>query len=70
MKLRDYQKKLLKSIYDNRYTICLSPRQSGKCVIGETLVTVRQKSTGEIKTLPVSELYQQQALPENRVELT
>lgn len=58
IKLRPYQKRLLKAIKDNRFTICLSARQSGKCVIGETLITVRNKITGEIMTLPIEEFHQ------------
>jgi len=29
----------------------------GKCVVKETLVTIRIDSTGEIKTLPISDLH-------------
>lgn len=58
IKLRPYQKRLLKAIKDNRFTICLSARQSGKCVIGESLITVRNKKTGEIMTLPIEEFHQ------------
>ena len=58
IKLRPYQKRLLKAIKDNRFTVCLSARQSGKCVEGQTEITVRNKKTGEIMTLPIEEFHQ------------
>lgn len=58
IKLRPYQKRLLKAIKDNRFTVCLSARQSGKCVDPSTLITVKHKITGEIITLPIEEFHQ------------
>ena len=57
-KLRDYQKKLIKHIQKNRFTITKCPRQSGKCFIINTIVTVRNKKTGEVQKLTISDLYE------------
>lgn len=40
LKLYDYQKKMIKAMNDHRYSIILSCRQSGKCVVGSTKVKV------------------------------
>ena len=39
--LRPYQKKLLSHFHDNRNSICLSSRQSGKCLLGSEKVNIR-----------------------------
>lgn len=39
IKLRPYQKKLLRMYQENRWNITLFPRQAGKCVSGSTHIT-------------------------------
>lgn len=41
IKLYDYQKKMLKAMDEHRYSIILSCRQSGKCVVDKTKTIVR-----------------------------
>ena len=56
--LRGYQDKYIKHITDNKYTICLSSRQSGKCGHTNTIVTIRNKTTGLIEKITVGDLYE------------
>lgn len=49
IRLYDYQKKMIKSMNDNRYSIVLSCRQSGKCVDGDTIITVQNKKYNDGK---------------------
>lgn len=44
IQLYDYQKKLLQTFKDNRYTITLQSRQSGKCVCINTIVRLKNKN--------------------------
>lgn len=66
-KLRGYQENYIKHITDNKYTICLSSRQSGKCQHINTIVTIRNKTTGLIEKITVGDLYERtkRNLPEN-----
>lgn len=48
IKLFSKQKEMLKSMIDNKYSIFLSARQSGKCVYKDTKIKCRNKETGEI----------------------
>ena len=57
MQLYDYQKKLIKTFDKNRFTIVKFPRQSGKCVIGDSMITIKHKETGEIKKVEIGEFY-------------
>lgn len=52
----DYQKEIIETIHDERFTIVLTGRQSGKCIGKDSEITVRNKKTGEIKKIPVSHL--------------
>ena len=53
---RDYQKEMLFLMNNHQSVISLIARQMGKCCSGDTMITVRDKNTGEIMTLPISEL--------------
>jgi hypothetical protein len=53
----DFQERIVSTIHDNRFTICKIPRQSGKCVETNTLVTVRNKKTGNIEKITVGNLF-------------
>lgn len=66
IKLRPYQKKLLKSYQENRWNITLMPRQAGKCVTGSTEIRVRFKN-GVTRTLTMRELYDI-ALPKRTIK--
>ena len=51
--LHPYQKKALRMIRDNRFSIMLFSRQTGKCLTINTLCKVRNKKTGEIQELTI-----------------
>ncbi len=59
IKLFPYQKRLLKTIEQNRFTICLSARQSGKCVGEDVMITVRNKKTGMVEKIRIGDFYRQ-----------
>lgn len=42
--LYDYQEKMIRAFHEERYTIVLSARQTGKCVVGDTKVKVVDRS--------------------------
>lgn len=54
----DYQKEIIQTCRDNRYTICMMSRQMGKCCFYNTKITVRNKKTGEIREIPIGDFYQ------------
>jgi hypothetical protein len=58
-KLFPFQKDIVGTIHNNRFTICKLPRQSGKCFHINTIVKVRNKETGEIKEITVGDLYEE-----------
>lgn len=53
----DYQEDLLKAFEEHRFVIDMQCRQSGKCVVGETVVKLRRKSTGEEFEATISEFH-------------
>lgn len=50
-KLYDYQKKLLNNYKNNRYNVVMAPRQTGKCVHFDTIVTIIKLPYGIKKIL-------------------
>jgi hypothetical protein len=57
IQLREYQKNILRSMRDNRYTIANQSRQSGKCASINTSIRIKNKKTGEILETTIGELY-------------
>ena len=55
--LHPYQKKALRMIRDNRFSIMLFSRQTGKCLNESTLCKVRNKKTGEIQELTIKKIF-------------
>lgn len=55
--LFDYQEDMINKIHDNRFIIAKLPRQSGKCVYGDTEIRIRNKKTGEIQKINIKEFY-------------
>lgn len=45
-KLHHYQKRMIDTFVNNRLSIVLSPRQSGKCERSDSIITIRQTPTG------------------------
>lgn len=61
VQLRDYQKDMLRLMYENRMTIYCLSRQLGKCLHKDSMVKVRNKKTGEVKEVSVEEFHEMQA---------
>ena len=53
----EFQRELIRIYAENRYSVSLLPRQSGKCVINTTLIKVRNKKTGEIVEISVEDFF-------------
>jgi len=56
MKLREYQKDIIKLYTENRYSILMASRQSGKCLIFNTLANLKDEN-GYIFKISIGELY-------------
>jgi len=54
----DFQKEFLQEIEKNRFTVAMCGRQLGKCVFQQSQIVIRNKRTGEIKEIPISEFYE------------
>lgn len=53
IKLYDYQKRMIRAMTDNRFSIVLSCRQSGKCVAGDTMITVQNDNYNDGKPFKI-----------------
>lgn len=51
-----YQIEMLREFQKNRFNICLTARQMGKCVSGDTLIKLKSPS-GEIIKITIQEFY-------------
>lgn len=56
VKLREYQKDLLRDFQHNRFNIVLASRQMGKCQLHTTNINIKD-SSGNFKTISIGELY-------------
>ena len=54
---RDYQRRMIDSFIENRFSISTSPRQSGKCCGKDTKCVVRCKKTGETYHVTAEEFH-------------
>ena len=61
IKLYDYQKEIIEKAIDPtvRNVAALTARQAGKCLGINSSIKLRNKKTGEVKTMTVGELYDQ-----------
>ena len=57
IQLRDYQRDMLKIMFENRMSMHNLSRQLGKCVSSDTRINIRNKQTGEIMNLTVKEFH-------------
>ena len=57
MQLFEYQKDIVRSLWLNRFSLGILPRQSGKCVEKDTKYTVRNKRTGEVYEITAEEFH-------------
>lgn len=56
VKLRDYQKDLLRDFQHNRFNIVLASRQMGKCAFHNTRIDIKDPQ-GNTKTITIGELF-------------
>lgn len=56
----DFQKRMISTFHENRFSICKISRQSGKCFCINTPIRVKNKKTGEVLELTVGEFYEMQ----------
>jgi hypothetical protein len=56
MKLRDYQKDIIKLYTENRYSILMASRQIGKCLIFNTLINIKDEY-GKIYKVNLGKIY-------------
>lgn len=62
----DYQVRLLDSYHNYRNSICVLSRQCGKCFEGKSsIIRVRNKTTGEVRELPIQEFFEMQRNSKN-----
>ena len=57
IELRDYQKEILSSYQNNRFSILLSARQSGKCLSFSSKIDIYNIKTKEYRKTCIGELY-------------
>lgn len=57
-KAYEFQKKLVYGYNNYRNVICMIPRQSGKCVVDKTLITVRNCKENKIYDIPIGIYYE------------
>lgn len=57
IKLYPKQKELLDFFVKEKRCLTLASRQTGKCVVKDTKITVRNRETGEIEELTIEEFY-------------
>jgi hypothetical protein len=57
IKLHPYQKKALRMIRDQRFSIMLFSRQTGKCLKNNTLCKIMNKKTGELQELTIEKIF-------------
>jgi len=57
LNLRTYQKNIVESVHNNRHSVILSGRQSGKCLCTNSIISLRNKKTGEIIKCTIGDFY-------------
>lgn len=58
--LYDCQEKLIDHYNDNRFSLLMAARQSGKCLKNSTYINIRNTKTGESKKITIGEFYELQ----------
>lgn len=57
VKLRDYQKRMLKGFVENQMNVVLSSRQSGKCVHRDTNICIKDTYDNNIKNYTIKDFF-------------
>ena len=68
MKLRDYQKDIIDLYTKNNRSILMASRQTGKCLIFNTLVTIISEN-GQILKMPIGLLYYNEVKKERKLSI-
>jgi hypothetical protein len=55
--MHDYQEEMIRAFHENRFSIVKIGRQSGKCAAYKSLISVKNKKTGEIKQLEIGRFF-------------
>ena len=58
--MHDYQEEMVKAFHENRFSIVRIGRQSGKCVNSKSLISLRNKKTGEMKQVQIGKFFDEQ----------
>lgn len=66
-KMYDFQKEMIETFHNNRFSICKLSRQVGKCIGTNSLIKLRNKKTGDILEVPIGEFYESIKQPENKL---
>ena len=52
-----YQIEMVKAFTNHKNTVMLTARQMGKCIHGSTMITVRNKKTGDILDISIEDFH-------------
>jgi hypothetical protein len=69
IKLRDYQVDMVNLFDENRYSILMASRQSGKCVSLKSKINIKLSNEKEIRTMTLGELYYSIVKNERKLKL-
>ena len=58
----EYQFELLEKFQRHRYNVALCSRQSGKCLQEDSIITIKNKSSGEIQNITIGEFFKNKRL--------
>jgi hypothetical protein len=53
----EYQKEMVKTCKDNRFSVFMCARQLGKCLKNNTKIKVRNIKSGEVKEMTIEDFY-------------
>lgn len=61
----EYQKKLIDAYHFNRFCVALLPRQTGKCLGGDTMIKILHNSTKKVYNIPINLFYEYNRAKQN-----
>ena len=57
IKVYPKQAEMIRAMANEQRVICLSGRQSGKCVYGDSKINIKNKKTGKIEEISIAEFF-------------
>ena len=57
IKVYPKQAEMIRAMANEQRVICLSCRQSGKCVYGDSKINIKNKKTGKIEEISIAEFF-------------